>query len=148
APSPAPVRVTKCPSAPSGSRRNWLRIRVSGWGALRATLPGAVPALVPLAVPDEGGRVGVPPGDGVLQPRDQLALRPGVLAGECAADDDPLDRLGQVQPGAAERRVQRHDALPEQPAHDGPAQVAGEVVPDQEQSEGWQRLARLVAEPG
>ena len=67
---------------------------------------------------------------------------------EGPADDDPLDRLGEVEPGAAERRVQRHDAMLEQPVDDRPAQVAGQVVPDQEESEGWQGVTGLVAQPG
>ena len=92
--------------------------------------------------------MGVPAGDGVVEPGDQVILGLGMVALEGAADDDPLDRLGQVQPGAAERGIQRHDAVLGQPADDRPAEVAGQVVPDQEEAEGRQRLTRLVAEPG
>ncbi len=67
---------------------------------------------------------------------------------ECATDEDTLDGLSHVEPGATERAVERHDAVVEQPADDRPAQVAGQVVPDQEEPQRWQRLGRLVAEPG
>ena len=67
---------------------------------------------------------------------------------ECAADDDPLDRLGEIQPGAADRGIERHDAVLEEPADNRPTQMPGQVVPDQEQAERRQRVARLVAEPG
>ena len=67
---------------------------------------------------------------------------------QCSPNEDALDRLGHVQPGAAERGVERHDAVVEQPADDRPTQVAGQVVPEQEETEGWQGIARLVAQPG
>jgi hypothetical protein len=110
-------------------------------------LSSALAALEPFAVPGERGRVSIPAGDGVVEPGDQVVLGLGMVALEGTADDDPLDRLGQVQPGAAERGVERQDAVLEQPADDRPAEVAGQVVPDQEESEGWQRLAWLMAEP-
>src|SRR5215211_5326707 len=106
-----------------------------GRGATEASLSGALAALEALAVPDEGSGVGVPARDGVVEPGDQVVLGLGMLPVEGAADDDPLDGFGHVQPGAADRRVERHDAMMEQPADDGPAQVAGQVVPDQEHTE-------------
>src|SRR5215217_4176144 len=99
-------------------------------------------------MPDERGWGGIPAGDGVVEPGDQVVLGLRMLAVEGAADDDPLDRLSEIQPGAAERGVERHDAVPEQPADDRPAQVAGQIVPDQEESEGRQWVAGLVAQPG
>lgn len=121
---------------------------LGGNGAAQVTVSGALAAFVALAVPDEGGRVGVPARDGVVEPGDELILGLGMLAIEGSADDDPLDRLGEVQPGAADRGVQRHDAVVEQPADDGPTQMPGQVVPDQEESERRQRIARFVTEPG
>src|SRR3954465_11323451 len=109
-----------------------------GWGATQAPLSGALAAFEALTMPDERGWMGVPAGDGVVEPGDQVVLGLGLLSVECAADDDPLDGLGHVQPGAADRRVERHDAVLEEPADDGRAQVAGQVIPDQEQSERWQ----------
>ncbi len=65
-----------------------------------------------------------------------------------ATDEDALDGLGHVQPGATERGVEWDDAVVEQPVDDRPAQMAGQIVPDQEEPERRQRLSRLVAEPG
>src|SRR6187455_1165696 len=104
-----------------------------GWGATQATLSGALATFVALPAPDEGGWMGVPAGDGVVEPGDELILGLWVVAIEGAADEDALDRLSHVQPGAAERGVERHDAVVEQPADDRPTQVAGQVVPDQEE---------------
>src|SRR5919112_484277 len=84
-------------------------------------------ARVALAVPGERRSVGIPAGDGVVEPGDELLLGLRVVALEGAADDDALERLGEVQPGAADRRVERHDAMLEEPADDRPAQVPGQV---------------------
>ena len=46
-------------------------------------------------MPDERGRVGIPAGDGVVEPGDQVLLGLGMLAVEGAAADDPLDRLSE-----------------------------------------------------
>src|SRR5947209_5893295 len=35
----------------------------------------------------------------------------------------------------------------EEPAHDRPAQMAGEVIPDENEPQGWQRLTGLAAQP-
>src|SRR5215204_2332475 len=135
-------------SSTSGSRRNRLKYDRLGGEVGPAPSAGPLSALVALAVPGERGRVGIPAGDGVVEPGDELILGLWVVALEGAADDDPLDRLGQVQPGAADRGIEWHDAVLEQPADDRPAQVAGQVVPDQEESERRQRIARFLAEPG
>jgi len=111
-------------------------------------LSGALATFVALAVPDEGGRVGIPAGDGVVEPGDQVVLGLGMVSLQCSPHEDALDRLGHVQPGTAERGVERHDAVVEQPANDRPTQVAGQVVPDEQHTERRQRLGRLVAEPG
>ena len=111
-------------------------------------MSGALAALEALAVPDERRGVGVPARDGVVEPGDQVVLGLGVVSVEGAADDDPLDGLGHVQPGAADRRVERHHAVVEQPADDRPAEVAGQVVPDQEHPEWRQGLDRRMTEPG
>src|SRR5215213_6675138 len=135
-------------TTPSGSRRNRLKYDRLGGEVGPAPSAGPLSALVALAVPGERCRVGIPAGDGVVEPGDELILGLRVVALEGAADDDPLDGLGQVQPGAADRGVQRHDAVPEQPADDRPTQMPGQVVPDQDESERRQRIAGFVAEPG
>src|SRR5215210_402963 len=119
-----------------------------GRGATQAPLSGALASLEAFAVPDERSGVGVPARDRVVEPGDQVVLGLGLLSVEGAADDDPLDGLGQVQPGAAQRGVEWHDAVLEQPADDGPTQVAGQVVPDQEHPEWRQGLGRRMTEPG
>src|SRR5215207_1267189 len=92
--------------------------------------------------------MGIPARDRVVEPGDQVNLRLGMVPLKGTTDKDPLDGLSHVEPGATERGVEWHDAVVEQPADDGPAQVAGQVVPDQEESERGQRFGRLVAEPG
>ena len=82
-----------------------------GRGATEAPWSGALAALEALAVPDERSGGGVPARDRVVEPGDQVVLGLGLLSVEGAADDDPLDGLGHVQPGAADRRVERHHAV-------------------------------------
>src|SRR5947207_12916978 len=99
-------------SAPtSGSRRNYLGLSQRGGGASEPPLAGADTALAPLAIPDEGGRGGVPARHRVLQPADQFRRALRVLPRQGPADHDPLQGLRHIQPGAAQRRVQRHDPV-------------------------------------
>src|SRR5215210_8875692 len=99
-----------------------MRMHRGGRWAAPPPLTRPVSALVALVVPGERGRVGIPAGDRVVEPGDELVLGLGMLALEGAADEDALDRLGEVQPGTAERGVERQDAVLEQPADDRPAQ--------------------------
>ncbi len=92
--------------------------------------------------------MGIPAGDGVVEPGDDVVLGLGMVALKRTPDQDALDGFGHVQPGATQRGIEWHDAVVEQPVDDRPAQVAGQVVPDQEESERRQRLGRVVAEPG
>src|SRR5438876_7536284 len=103
-----------CPFS-SGSRRIWLSIGLGRWGAAEVTLAGPPAAFVALAVPDERGWRGVPAHDGVVEPGDQVVLGLRLMPVERPTDEDPLDGLGHIQPGAAERGVQRQDPVPEQP---------------------------------
>jgi hypothetical protein len=72
-----------------------LRMCVGGRGAPQATLSGALATFVALAVPDEGGWMGVPACDGVVEPGDELVLRLGMMPLECTTDEDALDRLSE-----------------------------------------------------
>jgi len=67
-------------------------------------VPGvsALAALLALAAPIERRWRGIPAGDGVVQPGEQIVLALGMLAGEGATTDDALERLRHVQPGTAE----------------------------------------------
>ena len=51
--------------------------------------------LIPFAVPDERRRVGIPSGDRIVEPRDELLLGLWVVAFEGATDENPLDRLSE-----------------------------------------------------
>jgi len=75
------------------------------------TLPTPLASELALAAPSERRRVGVPASGGRFEPVHDLLRGIWRLAFEGAADEDPLDRLGHVQPGAAQRGVQRHDAM-------------------------------------
>src|SRR3954454_11554565 len=72
---------------------------------------------VALTVPGEGRGIGVPAARGRLEPVDDVVRGGRRLSVERATDEDALDRLGHVEPGAAQRRVQRHDAVLDQPQH-------------------------------
>ena len=72
---------------------------------------------------------------------------------------DALHGFSQVEPGAAEGRVQRHDAVLEQPADQVRGLVAGQIVENQERPQWWElsqqcradrqpRLPRLPAGTG
>src|SRR5215218_8428282 len=74
---------------------------------LAMSLAAALASELALAAPLEGGGVGVPAAGGRLEPVDDVIRRRRGLAGERTADEDALDGFGQVQPGAAERGVQR-----------------------------------------
>jgi hypothetical protein len=68
---------------------------VGGRGAPQATLSGALATFVALPVPDEGGWMGVPACDGVVEPGDEFVLRLGMMPLECPTDEDALDRLSE-----------------------------------------------------
>src|SRR5688572_25395515 len=105
-------------------------------------LTAALATEVALAGPLEWGGVGVPTARGGFEPVGDVVRGGGGLAGERTADEDALDRLGHVQPGAAERGVQRHDAVLDEPEHQTRGLVAAQVVEDQEQAEGWQAFGQ------
>src|SRR5207248_2006305 len=80
---------------------------VAAGAAQPMALPGARSALRALAAPRERRRVGVPADHGLGQPGHELVGALGVLAGQGAADQDPLERLGQIQPRAGDRGPER-----------------------------------------
>src|SRR4051812_23395432 len=100
------------------------------------TVTGPSPPPLPaLAVPDERRGLPVPAPRRLLEPGADLGRAPRLLPLERPALEDALDRLGHVQPAAAQGRVERHDAVPAQPQHHLGRLVAGEVVPHQEDAQ-------------
>src|ERR1041384_6256212 len=106
-------------------------------GATEAALFGTDSTLPPFAVPYEWSWVGVPTRDGVLQPGNQVCNGLRMLSAQGTSANDALDGLGHVQPRSAERGVQRHHSVCENPRHDRRTQVARQVVPDENQTERW-----------
>src|SRR3982751_1158255 len=93
------------------------------------------PPLATLAIPQEGRGLPVPGLRRLLEPGADLRRALRMLAVERAPLEDALDGLGHVQPAAAERGVERHDAVLAEPDHHLGILVAGEVVPYQEQAQ-------------
>src|SRR5215210_5562811 len=89
------------------------------------------PPLLALAVPGEGRGLLVPGARCLREPGADRggAVRMLTVAG--ATLEDALDGRGHVQPAAAERRVERHDAVSTQPGHHLGGLVTGEMVPHQ-----------------
>src|SRR5215213_8616862 len=144
---------------PEGSRSALDRSTCAGPGAAESvvvTLAAALAAELALAVPGEGSRVGVPAARGRLEPVDDVVRGGRCLSGERATDEDALDRLGHVEPGAAQRGIQRHDAVLDQPQHQTRGLMAGQIVEDQQQTQGRQAFGQgepdgeavLPARPG
>src|SRR6476659_2745744 len=93
-------------------------IRERGGAADGMTVTGPPPPPLPaLAVPDERRGLPVPAPRRLLEPGADLGRAPRLLPVERPALEDALDRLGHVQPAAAQGRVERHDAVPAQPQH-------------------------------
>jgi hypothetical protein len=95
-----------------------------------------------LAGPDERRGVGVPATRGRFEPVDDVHRRSRGPAGERTADKDALYGFGHVQPGAAERGVQWHDAVGDQPENQARGLVAGQVVQDQQHPQGRQTFGQ------
>jgi len=102
------------------------------------TLPTPLASEVALASPDEGCGIGIPAACGRFEPVDEVVGTRRGLSGESAADEDALDRLGHVQPGAAQGRIQRHDSVCDQPEDQARRLVASEVVQHQQHLQRWQ----------
>jgi hypothetical protein len=69
----------------------------AGTGAAEGVvaLAAALASEQALAAPLEGCGIGVPAARGRFEPVDDVAWGRRGLAGECAADEDPLDRLSE-----------------------------------------------------
>src|SRR6185369_9288814 len=119
--------------------------RSAGAGPAEGVVAAVAAELAPelaLAAPLERRGVGVPAARGGFEPVDDVVWGSWGLAVEGAADEDALDGFGHVQPGAAEWGVERHDAVLDQPEHEGRGLVAGQVVEDQQHSQRRQALGQ------
>src|SRR5919202_2771026 len=112
----------------------------SGTSKWMETAVGPLAARLALATPFKWGRVRIPGASGGFQPVDHVLRRRGLLAIERTMHQDALDGLGHVQPRPAQRRVQAHHAVVEQPHHETGGVVAGQVVHDQQQAQRWQLI--------
>lgn len=90
------------------------------------------------AAPDERCRIGIPAARGLFEPAHDVCWRVRRLPFEGTADEDALDGLGHVQPGATQRRVQGHDPVRDQPEDERGGLVAAQIVEHQEHPQGWQ----------
>src|SRR5215208_4861329 len=123
---------------------------------MAVALAAALASELALAAPLEGSWVGVPAARGRLEPVDDISRGGRCLSRERATDEDALDGFGHVEPGAAERGVQRHDAVLDQPQHQTRGLMAGQIVEDQQQTQGRQAFGQsepdgeavLPARPG
>src|SRR3954469_287590 len=109
---------------------------------LAMALAAALASELALAAPLEGGGIGVPAAGGGLKPVDDVVWGRWGLAGQGATDEDGLDGFGHVTPGAAQRRVQRHDAVLDQPQDQTRSLVAAQVIEDEQRPQGWQAVGQ------
>src|SRR4249920_272869 len=105
--------------------------------SVEMTLTAALASKLALAAPDERCRIGVPAARGRFEPAHDVRWRVRRLPIEGAADEDALDGLGHVQPGATQRRVQGHDAVRDQPEDERWRLVTAQIVEHQEHPQGW-----------
>jgi hypothetical protein len=110
-----------------------------GCGAANRVAIASVPAaaLPALAVPDKRRGLPVPVPGRLLEPGANLRRTLRLLPIQRPPLEQALDRFGHVQPTATQRGVERHDAVPAQPQHHLGRFVAGQVVPNQQNPQGW-----------
>src|SRR5712692_10561521 len=121
-----------------GTSADWTRCASTGPSLRMAAQVGALTAKVTAAGPNERRGVCVPAASGFFEPVHDVFRRSWRRAVQCAVDENPLDRLGHIQPGAAQRTVERHDAMFEQPHDERWRLMAGQIVQNQQQPQGWQ----------
>jgi len=96
---------------------------------------GAPPLLSP-ATPDKRGRIGIPTPRRCLEPLNNRRHRPGIGPLKGPALDNALDRLGHIEPTAAQRGIQDENALLITPIHPLDGLVSGQIIHHQQQSQG------------
>jgi len=103
-----------------------------------ASCSGSLTPCRSFAAPLERSGGCVPAADGRGEPVLQVLGALGILTRQRPADYDALDRLGHVQPGAAQRGVERHHPMGAQPADHLRRLMAGEIVPNEQRAQGRQ----------
>lgn len=111
----------------------------SGAALPMASFARPLPPSPPLAAPRKGGGGPVPSGHGCFQPADHFRGPLGMLPRQCSPPHEPLHRLRQMQPRAANRRVERQHSLCHQPPDPLPVGVSFQIVPNQDQADRRQR---------
>lgn|GEM_PF-5057413 len=74
----------------------------------------------------------IPASDNRFQPFNQLGRVLWVLSGQGPIHQNPLDGFGHVQPATAQWRVQWHDAVCHQPAHESSPLMTGQMIQNQQ----------------
>jgi len=115
-----------------------------------SSLPTVLPAQSAFAAPDKGGRCLVPATRHRLQIGDDGLRGLGLLSVQSTPDENALDGFGHVEPGTAQRGIERQDAVLDQPAHHLGGAVSGQVIPDQQHPQGGQilRQGQRLGQPG
>lgn len=113
-------------------------------------LPTALTAQRAFTAPDKGSGLAVPAASHGLQIVNDGLGRLWLLTIEGAADENALDRFGHVEPGTAQRGIERQDPLLDQPAHHFCRTMPGQVIPDQQHPQGGQvfRQGQRLGQPG
>lgn len=100
---------------------------------------GPVTTSMALATPAEGGGIEIPAPNGSPEPvRQRLSIR-RVLPFQRPALDDPLKRLGHIQPRPSKWGVERRDPSFSAPVHHLRRKMPLQVVPDQQHTQDTAR---------
>src|SRR5947209_4437025 len=100
------------------------------------TCIGAVATSMALAAPNEGGRMPIPPLDGVPEPVFEDLHIIDMMALHSSPDDDALHRFGHVEPGASTRRVEEPNALVMAPPHPIATVMACQIIQNEQHAQG------------
>src|SRR2546421_1915854 len=71
-----------------------------------------------------------------------------MLTGERSADNDALYRLGHIQPGATNRRIEGHHPMIEAPAHQVRREMSRQIIEDQHETQRRLWVSRWLPPPG
>lgn len=113
-----------------------------------APLPRSLSPRRPLPAPLKRRGIRIPPPHDCRQPLHHLLCARRMLSVQGSPHQDPLHRLGQVQPRPTQRRVERHHPLLQAPTHHSLGVMPRQVVPDQRQPyHCWLLLSQIPCHP-